>query len=127
MISHIAEHERQFREILEYCPAGLLIVDEDGGLLFHNARLREMLGYEAEESSGIDTRMFWHDLEQRTRIIETLRERGGQLLNEEAIWKTKARPPVCTSSSPMCRSPIAAAISASSAASGSSGSTTSAR
>src|SRR5262245_12502814 len=25
-----AEHERQFREILEYSPAALLIVDEDG-------------------------------------------------------------------------------------------------
>jgi hypothetical protein len=36
-----AEHERQFRELLEFCPAALLIVDEDGRLLFHNARLRE--------------------------------------------------------------------------------------
>jgi PAS domain-containing protein len=34
-----AEYERQFREILEYCPAALLVVDEDGRLLFHNARL----------------------------------------------------------------------------------------
>lgn len=32
-----AEHERQFREILEFCPAALLVVDEDGRLLFHNA------------------------------------------------------------------------------------------
>ena len=38
-----AEHERQFREILEFCPAALLVVDEDGRLLFHNARLREIL------------------------------------------------------------------------------------
>jgi len=41
--SLVAEHERQFREILEYCPAGLMVVDEEGRLLFHNARLREML------------------------------------------------------------------------------------
>jgi hypothetical protein len=30
----IAEHERQFREIIEYCPTGIAIVDEDGRLLF---------------------------------------------------------------------------------------------
>ena len=32
---------------------------------------------------------FWHDLAHRDRIIELLRTRGGQLLNEEVIWKTK--------------------------------------
>jgi PAS domain-containing protein len=44
--AQIAEHERQFREMLEFCPAALVIVDEDGRLLFHNARLRELLGYQ---------------------------------------------------------------------------------
>jgi PAS domain-containing protein len=29
-----AEYERQFREILEYCPAALLVVDEDGRYCF---------------------------------------------------------------------------------------------
>jgi adenylate cyclase len=87
--AQIAEQERQFREILEYCPAGLQIVDEDGRLLFHNACLREMLGYTQEEMEQIDTKRFWHDLEQRLRILEILRERGGQLLNEEVIFKTK--------------------------------------
>ena len=37
----IAEQERQFRELLEHCPAALDIVDEEGRILFHNARLRE--------------------------------------------------------------------------------------
>jgi PAS domain S-box-containing protein len=86
---HIAEQERQFREVLEFCPAALVIVDEDGRLLFHNARLRELLGYTQEEIDRIDTRTFWHDLEQRSRIIEALRERGGQLLNKEVIWRSK--------------------------------------
>ena len=85
----VAEHERQFREILEYCPAALIVVDDDGRLLFHNARLRELLGYDEQELALIDTRTFWHDLEQRTRIVETLRQRGGQLLNEEVVYKTK--------------------------------------
>jgi PAS domain S-box-containing protein len=87
--AQVAEHERQFREIIEYCPTGIAIVDEDGRLLFHNARLREMLGYSKEELELIDTRTFWYDLEQRSRILETLRERGGQLLNEEVVYKTK--------------------------------------
>ena len=84
-----AEHERQFREMLEFCPAALLVVDEDGRLLFHNARLRELLGYGKDELDRVDTRKFWHDLEQRSRIIASLRERGGQILNEKVVWRTK--------------------------------------
>src|SRR5215204_2512564 len=87
-VAEIAEHERQFREILEYCPAGLNVVDENGRLLFHNARAREVLGYDKEEMELIDTKKFWHDLDHRTRIIEILRE-GGRVLNEEVVWKTK--------------------------------------
>jgi PAS domain S-box-containing protein len=83
------EHERQFREILEFCPAALLVVDEDGRLLFHNARLREMLGYSESELDLCDTRLHWHDLNQRERIIKQLQDRGGQVLNERVIWRTK--------------------------------------
>ena len=71
-----AEHERQFREILEYSPAALLVVDEDGRLLFHNARLRDLLGYAEDELAGIHTSEFWYDLDQRSRIIVSLRDRG---------------------------------------------------
>ena len=84
-----AEHERQFREILEFSPAALMVVDEDGRLLFHNARLRELLAYGKDELDRIDTRKFWHDLEQRSQIIASLRDRGGQLLNEKVVWRTK--------------------------------------
>jgi len=84
-----AEHERQFREILEFCPAALLVVDEDGRLLFHNARLREILGYSKEELDFGDTRLHWQDLDQRARIIQQLRDKGGQILNEKVIWRTK--------------------------------------
>jgi PAS domain S-box-containing protein len=87
--SRRTEHERQFREILELCPAGLLVMDEDGRLLYHNARLREILGYSKDELDFCDTRMHWHDLDQRTRIINQLKERGGQILNEKVIWRTK--------------------------------------
>jgi PAS domain S-box-containing protein len=92
--AEVAEHERQFREMLEFCPAALLIVDEDGRLLFHNARLRELLGYQKDELELIDTRTFWHDIEQRARIIEALREKGGQLINERVIWRTKSGRPL---------------------------------
>ena len=53
--TEIAEHERQFREILEYCPAALIVVDEDGRLLFHNARLRELLGLRRERAESAST------------------------------------------------------------------------
>lgn len=85
----IAEYERQFREILEHCPAGLNVVDEDGRLLFHNARTRELFGYTKEELHLFDTRKFWHDLDHRTRIIDVLHENSDQVLNTEAIWLTK--------------------------------------
>jgi PAS domain S-box-containing protein len=84
-----AEYERQFREILEFCPAALLVVDEDGRLLFHNARLREILGYSKDELDLGDTRLHWHDLNQRARIIKQLRDCGGQVLNERVVWRTK--------------------------------------
>jgi PAS domain S-box-containing protein len=89
-----AEHERQFREILDYCPAGLNVVDEDGHLLFHNARVRQLLGYSQEEMERFDTRRFWVDLDQRARIIEGLREGGGRVLNYEVQWKTKQGEPI---------------------------------
>jgi PAS domain S-box-containing protein len=88
-ISEIAEHERQFREMLESCPAALVVVDDAGRLLFHNSRLRELLGYDKDEIDLIDTRTFWHDIDQRSRIIELLRQQGGQLLNEKVVWRTK--------------------------------------
>ena len=56
--TELTEHERQFRETLEHCPAGLIVVDENGRLLFHNARLRELLGYSKAEMELIDTRAF---------------------------------------------------------------------
>jgi PAS domain-containing protein len=99
----IAEYERQFREILEHCPAGLNVVDEDGELLFHNARIRELLGYSGDEPHLFDTRKFWHDLDQRARIIKALHDNAEQVLNEEAIWRPvwsmRHRP--ARSSSPM--------------------------
>jgi PAS domain S-box-containing protein len=89
-----AEHERQFREILDYCPAGLNVVDEEGRLLFHNARIRQLLGYSQEEMEGFDTSKFWVDLDQRARIIESLREGRENVVNHEALWKTKHGEPV---------------------------------
>ena len=56
--------------------------------------MRDLLGYEKEELNLFDTKLFWHDLDHRTRIIELLRTRGGQLLNEEVIWKTKRGEPL---------------------------------
>ena len=89
-----AEHERQFREILDHCPAGLNVVDEDGRLLFHNARVRELFGYSEQEMELFDTHHFWHDLDERERLIGSLREGRGGVANHEVIWKTKQGEPV---------------------------------
>lgn len=87
--AQLAEQERQLREILDYCPAAINVVDEDGRLLFHNWRLRQLTGYDKDELELFDTRRFWHDLSHREQIIEKLRSSGGQLLDEEVVWKTK--------------------------------------
>ena len=87
--AQVIEQERQLHEILDYSPAAVAVVDEDGRILFHNWRLRELTGYDKEELELFDSKRFWHDLNHRTRIVETLRTRGGQLLNEEVIFKTK--------------------------------------
>ena len=52
--AQVAEQERQLREILDYSPAAVGVVDEEGRLLFHNWRLREMTGYENEELELFD-------------------------------------------------------------------------
>ena len=75
--AQIIEQERQLQEILDYCPAAVSVVDEEGRILFHNRRLRNLLGYEQHELELFDTKRFWHDLDHRTRIIELLRTRGG--------------------------------------------------
>ena len=90
----VVEQERQLREILDYCPAAVCVVDDEGRILFHNRRMRDLLGYEKEELYLFDTKLFWHDLDHRQRIIELLRTRGGQLLNEEVIFKTKRGEPL---------------------------------
>jgi hypothetical protein len=40
--AQVAEQERQLREILDYSPAAVGVVDDDGRLLFHNWRLCEL-------------------------------------------------------------------------------------
>ena len=92
--ARLAEQECQFRELLQSCPAALSLVDEAGRLVFHNVRLRELMGYDEEELHLFDTRRFWFDQDHRARLMETLRARGGQLLNEEVIWKTKHGRPI---------------------------------
>ena len=63
----VVEQERQLREILDFCPAAVCVVDEDGRILFHNRRMRDLLGYEEHELELFDTKLFWHDLEPSRR------------------------------------------------------------
>jgi PAS domain S-box-containing protein len=91
---HLVQVEQQFREVLEFCPAALSVTDEDGKLVFHNKRLREIMRYPEEEIDGIDTRRFWADLRERERAISVLRSRGGQIRDQEVCYKTRDGEPV---------------------------------
>ena len=41
-----------------------------------------------------DTHDFWHDLDERERLIASLREGGAGVANREVVWKTKQGEPV---------------------------------
>ena len=85
----VVEQERQLREILDYCPAAVCVVDEEGGFFSTTGECATCSATRKQELDLFDTKLFWHDLGHRERIIELLRARGGQLLNEEVIWKNK--------------------------------------
>ncbi len=90
LISALQEANRQqFRKILDVCPAGLLVVNEEGYLAFYNQSFRDLLGYDDSELQGFDTRRFWSDLEQRERVNALAREHGDQLINQEVSWQRK--------------------------------------
>ena len=91
---HLVQVEQQFREVLDFCPAALSATDEDGKLIFHNRRYREIMRYPKEEMDGIDTRRFWLDLDERQRIMDVLRSRGGRIRDHEVLLKTRDGEPV---------------------------------
>jgi PAS domain S-box-containing protein len=91
---HLLQVERQFREVLDYCPAALSATDDDGRLVFHNRRYREIMRYPKEEMDGIDTRRFWFDLGERERIMATLRARDGEVRDQEVVLKARDGEPV---------------------------------
>src|SRR4051794_14120369 len=91
---HLLQVERQFREVLDFCPAALSATDDDGRLVFHNKRYREIMRYPKEEMDGIDTRRFWFDLDERERIMGILRSRDGEVRDQEVRLKTRDGEPV---------------------------------
>jgi hypothetical protein len=76
--SKVARQEQESLDILEHCPAGLNVIDEDG-------RIRQLFGYDKDELYLFDTRKFWNDLGHRAQIIEKLRNSDGEVLNEDAV------------------------------------------
>ena len=74
----IEEYERQFREILEHCPAGLNVVDEDGRLLVHET-LSEKAGHGCVERFFVVVELhrvvlmsFRHDIRVRFYVCPPL-------------------------------------------------------
>src|SRR3954451_19078947 len=91
---HLVRVERQFREVLDFCPAALSATDDDGRLVFHNRRYREIMRYPKEEMDGIDTRRFWFDLDEREGIMGVLRSRDGEVRDQEVVLKTRDGEPI---------------------------------
>ena len=92
--TELAETTQTFREILEHCPAGLHIVDEDGLLVYCNDTYRNLLGYSNVEIQNMNTSSFWFDHEQRKETLSRIDSRDGQLINHEVIFKTRAGKPL---------------------------------
>ena len=66
-----------------------LIVDEDGRLLFHNARLRDIVGYRKDELD-LSTRARTGTISISARALSSgYGAQGGQILNERVVWRTK--------------------------------------
>ena len=84
-----AAHERQLRELLEFCPAASRSWMRTDGCYSTMRACAKSSDTARTNSHLCDTRLFWHDLDQRTRIIEQLQDHGGQVLNEKVIWRTK--------------------------------------
>lgn len=90
LISALQEANRQqFRKILDVCPAGLLVVNQEGRLTSYNQSFRDILGYDDSELQDVDTGQFWTDPAQRQQVNSLARERGDRLINQEVTWQKK--------------------------------------
>lgn len=78
-----------FREILEHCPAGLHIIDQDGLLIYSNDAYRNLLGYSNEEIQNMNTSSFWFDHDQHKEVLGRIESQNGQLINHEVVFKTR--------------------------------------
>jgi PAS domain S-box-containing protein/putative nucleotidyltransferase with HDIG domain len=68
--ARMAEHERQFRNLIEQAIAGFY-VHQDGRLVYINPRMCEIIGFSADEISGKDTlKLFAYRPESRQKILE---------------------------------------------------------
>ena len=75
--AELAEAEQRFRAIVEASPTPLLLSRiEDGRILYANDRLEALVAAEPGSLTGQVTPDFYHDPEDRPRIIELIREQG---------------------------------------------------
>ena len=73
------EKERQFREVLEFCPAALAIVDEDGRLLFSITHAcGNSSGTRKRRSIALTPVRFGTTSSSDLGSLKRLRDRGGQ-------------------------------------------------
>ncbi|MHA2600714.1 MAG: PAS domain S-box protein [Candidatus Thorarchaeota archaeon SMTZ1-83] len=99
----LEESERKYRQLVETMTAGMGIDDVDGKIIYTNAALNEMLGYEEGELVGTENREIIHGLTEEKQRERKAARREGELEHYEAklIHKSGELIPVMVSAAPI--------------------------
>lgn len=86
------ESDERLRQILQNSPAGVLIMEEGGRLLFANRRIAELLGVSPDAADRHSAAEFWRAPEQRARFLERLHADGQVADFRAALVRTDGTP-----------------------------------
>ncbi|MFX0044483.1 MAG: PAS domain S-box protein [Candidatus Hermodarchaeota archaeon] len=99
----LEESERNYRQLVETMTAGMGVDDEDGRIIYTNAALNEMLGYEKGELVGTENSSILHGLTKEKQLERKAARRKGEVEHYEAklIHKSGELIPVMVSAAPI--------------------------
>ncbi|MFX1416410.1 MAG: PAS domain S-box protein, partial [Promethearchaeota archaeon] len=99
----LEESERNYRQLVETMTAGMGVDDEDGIIIYTNAALNGMLGYEKGELVGTENRAMIHGLTKEKQRERKAARRKGEVEHYEAklIHKSGELIPVMVSAAPI--------------------------
>ncbi|MHA2378676.1 MAG: PAS domain S-box protein [Candidatus Thorarchaeota archaeon] len=99
----LEESERNYRQLVETMTAGMGVDDENGIIIYTNAALNEMLGYEKGELVGTENRAMIYGLTEEKERERKAARRKGEVEHYEAklIHKSGELIPVMVSAAPI--------------------------